>query len=286
MKLNCRFFLILLIAFLLKANTGLCLVSLVQETEVFFTESILTLYVSKSDWKRVAVGPVYGNYFASDNSGESFKIVESIASSDFVYKGDSPFSAYYRLECSSNTIRLSVKPPEIQDWSETNLSKFIDLLARVYKLGENRYGPLNFDYSGIKLKLIPLLGFLIIVLFSVFINSKVEKSERNYYVMPTIAFFGGFYYLFIFVIPQFVEIFQSFSASSIPSSTLCLISSSTSYYGLLLHTLALGLFSPCVFFQLKHVLSANKAVFLKAAWISFFLMYMATLSIVIFMPML
>lgn len=282
---NCWFILILFITFLLKANTGICLVSLIPETDVFFTENNLTLYVGKSDWRNVAVGPIYGNYFESDDSGASFEIVASITNPDLIYRGTNPFYDYYRLECGSNTIKLSVKQPDIQVWSETNLSKFMDLLARVYKLGEDRYGPLNLDYSGIKLKLVPLIGFLIIVFLAMLINSGLERSRRNYYVEPTIAYFAGFYYLFIFVIPQFTDIFQSFSPARIPSSTLCLILSTTSYYGLFLHTLALGFFAPCIFFQLKHVLSVNKAAFLKAAWISFFLIYLATLSMIIFMPL-
>lgn len=265
------------------SSPGYCLKYAIPDSDIFI-QDFTDLYVSKSDPKHIAIGPIYGNYIESFNSGDLFRIIATNTNPITEIQNSSLYEDYYKLEIGSGSIILSAKSKDEKDWHKTNLSEFIALLARIRELGENKYGPLNFNTGDIKLKLIPLLGFILIGFLSVVLNNKVEKTKRNYHIQSTLIFFGVFYYVFIFVLPEFCILFQTFGFKTawIPNSTLCLLFSSTSYYGLFFHTITIGFFSPCIFFQLKHILSDSTATFLKGLWICIFLLYGSILNIIIF----
>lgn len=282
-----QYFAILLILFVFVTQHCFCLVRSITQEEIFLDSKNLDLFINKSQPENIVVGPIYGKYFESNDFGLSFKIVSSFTQTPFDNFMDSDFKQFYQFELATDSLVLNFKKPDETNWTPTNLSEFVGMLEWSNYLTGFRFGKVRFfENYELNSKVAALFCILLTIFASISLNKCVPKEKRNYLFWPTVLYFSFFYYFFLFVLPQFAEIFQAMSLNRLPNSTICLLTSFDSYYGMFLNSIVFTLFSPTIFFQLRHILTEQKGKFLQGAWVIFFLSYMALIVLCIFMPML
>ena len=281
-----KYLMIFLILFVFVTQHCFCLVRSITQKEMFLDNEALTLFINKSQPENVVVGPIYGKYFESNDFGLSFKIVSSFTPALFDDFVDSSFKQLYQFELATDSLVLNFKKPDEVDWTPTNLSEFVGMLAWSDYLTGHRHGKVRFFENYELNSIVSALFCILLTIFtSIFLNRCVAKDKRNYLFWPTVLYFSFFYYWFLFALPQFAEIFQGMSLNMLPNSTICLLTSFDSYYGMFLNSIVFTLFSPTIFFQLRHILTEQKAKLLRWAWVLFFLSYVALMVLCVFMPM-
>jgi len=282
-----KYLVIFLILFVLVTQHCFCLVRCITQEEIFLDRGNLALFINKSQPENIVVGPIYGKYFESNDFGIAFKIISSFTPTLFDNFIDSSFKQLYQLEFATDSLVLNFKKTDEADWTPTSLSEFVGMLEWSNYLTGCSYGKVRFfENYELNSKVSALFCVLLTIFASISLNRCVAKEKRNYLFWPTVLYFSFFYYLFLLVLPQFCEIFQGMSLNRLPNSTICLLTSFDSYYGMFLNSIVFTLFSPTIFFQLRHILTEQKAKFLQGAWVLLFLSFMALMVFCIFMPML
>lgn len=275
-----------LILFVFVTQQGFCLIRCITQEEIFL-DSKLDLYINQSKPENIVVGPIYGKYFDSNDFGLSFKIVSSFTQTPFNNLSNSPYKQFYQFELGTTSLVLNFKKPNETNWTKTSISEFVDMLEWSNELTGYRFGKVRFfENYELNSKFAALFCVLLTIFISISLNRCVAREKRDYLFLPTVLYFSFFYFVFLFVLPQFAEIFQGMSLNRLPNSTICLLTSFDSYYGMFLNSIAFSLFSPTIFFQLRHLLTGKKAEFLKGTWILLFLSYMLILNLCIYLPML
>ena len=275
-----------LILFVFVTQQGFCLIRCITQEEIFL-DSKLDLYINQSKPENIVVGPIYGKYFDSNDFGLSFKIVSSFTQTPFNNLSNSPYKQFYQFELGTTSLVLNFKKPDETNWTKTSISEFVDMLEWSNELTGYRFGKVRFfENYELNSKFAALFCVLLTIFISISLNRCVAREKRDYLFLPTVLYFSFFYFVFLFVLPQFAEIFQGMSLNRLPNSTICLLTSFDSYYGMFLNSIAFSLFSPTIFFQLRHLLTGKKAEFLKGTWILLFLSYMLILNLCIYLPML
>ena len=243
------------------------LVRAITQEEIFLDKSDLNLHIHKESSSKIVVGPIYGKYFISNDSGEQFNLLASFSLGDYEIFERSEFKELYAFSFATDSLTLKFRKNKEEGFKNSSLSEFVTLLGWANSLGRWRFGKIDFLKPP---EVHPVLfGFIMVLLpffASYLINKKFEEQERHYYIWQTLFYFGFIFFLTLFAIPQFREIYDSMGTYRFPASSLCFINSWGSFYGLILNSLVFGVLSPTIFFQLRHLVKKDKIQYLKVFW--------------------
>ncbi len=239
------------------------------------------IYVKIDNPRYIIIGPYFGCYFESEDTGKSFRVVKEKPSKEKFLNSEQEGKILYKLTEKDSQVDLYVSEDAGKNWDLTSLGELFELIDE-----ECRRGSLVLVREDNLTYILSIVFSLVIVFSFAFLLRGVLKTKITFnMILGTTIFYGIVLWMPVSIIPQFAKVFQEMKIP-LPVTTqfYCIISVSS--VGILIYILAFTIFSPLVLEQISQLVE-EEAMAGVLGMLYFFSIggFFATSVIALFLPL-